>query len=707
MSSTPDVRRRLPPVEALHVLTLTTFAVAQPLFDLLGRNASFFVAHRASRADVIVFSVATVLVPAALLLLARYLISFASREAAHVFHLVCLTLLGALALTPPVVRALGIRWLPALALAIAVGVGVLHLYRRFGGFRRFLSLLGLSVLVFPALFLFASPVRDLILPTRSPPARLASANVRAASDTPVFVVLFDELSISSIITPDGTIDDERYPNFARFVDRSTWYREATTSGLRTDQAVPAILTGRRVPRRQVPSSYAYPDNLFTLLSRTHDLHVHESVTQLCPPKLCGGADDEQVSGLGALFGDAAVVYGHLALPADVAATRLPPLGDRWAGFSRDPGAGAADLADLGGGDPVRAWLRSALLAQKEQHEGEMLERFLDGIQQEGDRPQLSWVHVQIPHPPWRYLPTGQVYPTGDSTPGYRNFTWSKNQYLADEVLQRSLLQTRYADELMGMIERRLTKTGVWDEAMVVVLSDHGATWEAGNSRRDVDGPHRASLLGVPLFIKYPGQDDGTIDDRNAETVDVLPTIADVAGIPLGWQTHGSSLIADDVRDAKVVFDGTHQRRVRYSFRESMRRAREIAQLFGRGGGRDDLYGFGPDRELIGTPVRMSSTAPPSEVRMRVFDEGAYENVPRDAAVVPAFFRAALIGDVADGRRAVVALNGTIAGVGRTFTENGRSQLAMMLSPRYLRERGDNSLEVFLIDDDERLRRVDG
>ena len=37
----------------MHIAALWALAVAQPLFDLLGNNPEFFVAHRADRADIL------------------------------------------------------------------------------------------------------------------------------------------------------------------------------------------------------------------------------------------------------------------------------------------------------------------------------------------------------------------------------------------------------------------------------------------------------------------------------------------------------------------------------------------------------------------------------------------------------------------------------------------------------------------------------
>ena len=51
---------------------------------------------------------------------------------------------------------------------------------------------------------------------------------------------------------------------------------------------PPILTGRYPDGvGLLPTVEEHPDNLFTLLQGTYDLHVQESVTALCPGDLCG------------------------------------------------------------------------------------------------------------------------------------------------------------------------------------------------------------------------------------------------------------------------------------------------------------------------------------------------------------------------------------------------------------------------------------
>jgi hypothetical protein len=66
----------------------------------------------------------------------------------------------------------------------------------------------------------------------------------------VFVIL-DELPVTTLIRPDGTINDERYPNFARLAMSSTRFRNASSHYPMT----PADPTSpRRAKTRNAPSS---------------------------------------------------------------------------------------------------------------------------------------------------------------------------------------------------------------------------------------------------------------------------------------------------------------------------------------------------------------------------------------------------------------------------------------------------------------------
>ncbi len=97
-------------------------------------------------------------------------------------------------------------------------------------------------------------------------------------------------------------------------------------------AVPSLLSGTRPAPGAIPSVVDYPQNLFTLLSATYRMNVVEEVTDLCPDEVCGGTAAPAGGDTMAALRDAAVVYGHQAVP-DPWASRLPVVTRSWGGFA--------------------------------------------------------------------------------------------------------------------------------------------------------------------------------------------------------------------------------------------------------------------------------------------------------------------------------------------------------------------------------------
>ena len=88
------------------------------------------------------------------------------------------------------------------------------------------------------MFLLFSPVSELVLRHEA-----AAAEVSLQSDTPVVLVIFDELPTISLMGAGGQIDAASYPGFGQLAATSTWYRNATTVADGTFVAVPAISDG--------------------------------------------------------------------------------------------------------------------------------------------------------------------------------------------------------------------------------------------------------------------------------------------------------------------------------------------------------------------------------------------------------------------------------------------------------------------------------
>jgi hypothetical protein len=262
------------------VLTLSAFAIAQPLYDVLGRKAQFFVVRGSEAIDIALFVLGLSFVAPAALVLLLGLSWLCGGRIERVCLLGLVASLTACTVLPPLNR-LAVSAAPAIGAAVAIGLAGAAGYARWAGARSFVTALSVCVVAFPAWFVLGTPLARLAFP-RAPAAMRASG----ASDTPVIFVVFDLLPTTSLMDEKRRIDAERFPSFAALAAHSTWYRYASTVAPDTAQSVAAITTGLRPDPGKLPLATDYPVNLFTLLAPSHELFVFESQTQLCPPSIC-------------------------------------------------------------------------------------------------------------------------------------------------------------------------------------------------------------------------------------------------------------------------------------------------------------------------------------------------------------------------------------------------------------------------------------
>nr|MDQ4041608.1 hypothetical protein [Actinomycetota bacterium] len=331
-----------------HLLALWAFALVQPLFDLLGRNADFFVARGSTSGDIVAFALAVTLLPPALLLGLEALVGLASPAARDWVHLALVALLVALVFVGFAKKAVDASSAVLFPVSLAVGVGAAAWYRDEAVVRRFATVLAAAPALFVFLFLFTSPVQKLVT---GGDARAESA--RVDGKVPVIMVSFDELPTTSLLRPDGTIDAQRYPNFARFARQAVWFRNTTTVADGTRWATPIVISGQLPERDALPTFQDYPQNLFTALGAGYRLHVTEPVTRLCPKELCsdtgprqseaaetageGDADTRDESfgeRMESLVSDVSIVSAHLMLPDDLR-ERLPSVSEQLGDFAAE------------------------------------------------------------------------------------------------------------------------------------------------------------------------------------------------------------------------------------------------------------------------------------------------------------------------------------------------------------------------------------
>jgi len=676
------------PVAALQLAGLWALAFVQPLFDILGKNAAFFVARDNTAGDILIFAFTFVLVPPLVLTLLVFLARLIARKAGAVVMLTLIALLVA-ALVMQILKGPLPESEVLLPVSLALGAGAAALYARAVPARSLFTVLGAAPAVFLALFLLFSPVNELVTPHAE---AKSGAGAAASARPPIVVMVFDELPATSLMRPDRRLDAKRFPNFARMGRQATWYRNAIGAADGTYVAVPAIFTGRQ-PQVELPTVRTYPHNLFRLLGRSYTQHAFEPLTRLCPVDLCGERDRPgQGARLSSLASDLRVVSERLLLPDDLA-SGLPPIDRDWEDFAAQEGDdGLAEDAQtsargkrfseagVAGGDLVAERLRSG--------------RAVVRTMKPSSKPGLWMVHFVMPHVPWRFLPDGRQYVVdGPTIPGLAgDQTWTANGFLRDQGFQRHLLQARFADKLLGEAISQMKSTGLWDRALVIAVADHGVSVRPGIPRRPVTRENFSEITNVPLFVKMPGQRKGGVQDGPARVIDVVPTIVKRLGIKTDWKFDGIPLDEPhpdrplqmrNGRRAKLVSVGRAQ------FLRGQRAQLERQSAVFPPGNEDALYEIGPRRDLVGR--RVTSAQPSGAASGRIDGASLYRKVNPATGVVPAYVTGELSG-VAPGRTIAIAVNGTIRATGQTYSSGGGTRYSVIVRPSAFRN-GANRVEV--------------
>lgn len=112
---------------------------------------------------------------------------------------------------------------------------------------------------------------------------------------------------------------------------------------------------------------------------------------------------------------------------------------------------------------------------------------------------------------------------------------------AMEVRRHYAACVTYADAQVGRMVERLKKLGKYENTIIIVWGDHG--WHLGEHA--IWGKHALfeESLHSPLVISYPGvAKPGEPTKAMVETLDVFPTLAELAGLPKPTPIDGVSLV---------------------------------------------------------------------------------------------------------------------------------------------------------------------
>lgn len=687
----------------VELFALCGFVVVQPLLEILGDSPDFFIFHRVGGGAALALVAVLVLVPPLILWGLGAGVGLAGQRARRVAHVATLTGLSALFVIQLGKHLTSVRG-PALAvLALALAGVIMFGYLRLQATRQLLRFAGVGPLVFALLFTLASPSAAVVF---AEGGGRPLAEVRAIGPhPPVVVMVLDEFPLVSLLDADGGVDAARFPNFARLAGESTWYRNATGMAGWTPYALPAMLTGREPSAHVAPHYSQHPENLFTLLGEVYQIYAAESISELCPPWYCGELVQRAGGGLSEVLAESADLWLRTVSPRD-------PVRDQYADFVEETvaerleaGVAAAQagpefrfnrvaenqparfqdfLTALTEAPPTGAGSEAGV-AGTAAGAGGAPAAVVPAAQSMTETPSLHFLHLLLPHTPWTYLPSGTRY---FNVPGLP----VDGQWWSRLALQRHELQLQYTDWLLGETLRVLEDSGRYQDTLLVVTADHGVSLTPGTAGRELDpaGQAATELAWVPLFIKAPGQQAGVIDDRNWQQVDLLPTVAELAGFEVPWVTDGISALRERRNDpGKIYFGDLDDRRVldgQALFERILSDPTGIPAV-----------AEAPLPELIGAPVADLSVSE-GDLRASVDHLERFEEVAPE--LLPALVHGTLSGRVADGTALAIAINGRIGAVVPVVVEpGGKSRFAGLVADESLFVPGVNTLELFLVTDD--------
>jgi arylsulfatase A-like enzyme len=190
---------------------------------------------------------------------------------------------------------------------------------------------------------------------------------------------------------------------------------------------------------------------------------------------------------------------------------------------------------------------------------ETLDGAFDFMRANRDKPFLLYVHNWATHSPYEvvhadrknWLAAKQEVIEGIQSDSAVALEAMREGYRKAVERQSEVLVASFVDELESL--------GLRESTVFAFLSDHGESWgERFPSKEDVKGVYHMpgatlydEIVQVPLILSAPGRLDPAVVESQVRTVDLVPTLLELAGLP-ARETDGESLLDVDGDRAAVI-----------------------------------------------------------------------------------------------------------------------------------------------------------
>jgi arylsulfatase A-like enzyme len=192
-------------------------------------------------------------------------------------------------------------------------------------------------------------------------------------------------------------------------------------------------------------------------------------------------------------------------------------------------------------------------AESDYHTDVVARRAKEFIETSGGQPFFLYAAPVAPHPP--LVPPPRYSKTRITTTRPPNFNEADVSDKPAWVATKPLLTSQEAsaqdasrakqyrmvmavDDLVRTVRQALADAGVLDETVIIFQTDNGTLF--GEHRHEGKSCVYEECVRTPLFVRVPWLDGG-VDDRMVSSIDIAPTLADLAGVAPPDPVDGTSL----------------------------------------------------------------------------------------------------------------------------------------------------------------------
>ncbi len=309
----------------------------------------------------------------------------------------------------------------------------------------------------------------------------------------VFWIIFDEFSLVQSLE-SGEFDVNVVPNLAEFSKTSTWYPHARTLSPLTKEAVSILLLGKK---DVIDFSHHFianfdSKNFFSFMARSMDIYILGYHLSYCQ------AFKEVVEGCRIFLDSGFSDYGTLV--RNLWQRAIPGM-----------------LRNTQGVVFLRM-LITQLFDSPISKEHQITLALNQG--QSFDRPTFTYVHERLPHFPYILKSNGEIRKNTYEARPSKRLSPSELEELQNFYRE----QVTHTDALFGEFVAQLKVKKLYDQSFIVVMSDHGTSFDPQKPGRDTLGHEQVDR--VPFLIKSPGQTRGMVNPRPVHTAEFFQILLD-------------------------------------------------------------------------------------------------------------------------------------------------------------------------------------